>query len=185
MAEPFTTGFGRFNKTYVEANMIKIMILSVIAGAVSCGSSTSIAENTPPIPARSPSIVSKADTTAPSEVVAQFMVLVSSNEIEKAKAFFETESVKTADSAEKAIAPKAGADAGPTKLASLGLFSDRNYKLGKILSENIKGEKAEVKTELRNDHSESTQVVVFHLVLEAGGWLISDIEFVFDKPSEI
>ncbi|MEO6335140.1 MAG: hypothetical protein ABIO91_09165 [Pyrinomonadaceae bacterium] len=161
--------------------MIKIMILVFLAGSLSCGSGATIAGNAPPTlaPARS-------DIKQPSEIVAEFMALVSSGEVEKAEALMEEDSLKFTHKKVPGNGPKSGVDAGPANSAWIKLLGDGNYVFAKVLSEKVDVDTAEVKVELKRKHPETSgQDMIFHLALESNKWLISDIEFVFDKPSDI
>lgn len=173
--------------------MIKIIILSFIAGAVSCGSGTTIAENAPPMSAQSPAVSGRADIKGPSQVVEEFMALVSSGELEKAKAMLGKKKLVEPQTPAKPIEPgkiETGEDAGPAfGLATLdwaAVFHERGFRLGKLLAEKVEGDKADINAELRVDDLKAyRQEAVFHLYIEDGRWVISDVDFVFDKPSDI
>lgn len=169
--------------------MIKIIILSFMAGAVSCGSGTTIAENAPPMSAQSPAVSGRADIKGPSEVVEEFMALVSSGEVEKARAIFTPDSPKSLEEQqplEPSNLPQTGQDAGSLRLDWAGYFSERGFRLGKVLSTQSERDKADVKAELGVEDSKTfRQGAVFHLEKHDGRWLIADIEIVFDKPSDI
>ena len=165
--------------------MIKIFILSIIAGAVSCGSSTTIAENVPPGPGSSPADLRSSDSKAPRNVVEEFMGLVSAGEVEKARTFLQKEPPVPHASIDPASPPEVGMG-GEIKLDWIAYFRERDLRLHKVVGEEIVNGKATVKTELRlADFTDRTQTTVFHLTSDDGRWVISDIEFVFAKPSEI
>jgi hypothetical protein len=168
--------------------MIKIIILSLIAVSVSCGSSTTVAENTPPMLAQSPAVPGRADIKKPSQVVEEFMALVASGELEKAKAMLGQKKLAEAQRPAKPIKPgkiETGEEQ-PGTLDWAAVFHDRGLRLGKVLSEKVDGDKADVGAELRVDDLKNfRQEAVFRLVLDDARWIISDVDFIFDKPSEI
>ncbi|MEP7147752.1 MAG: hypothetical protein ABI857_02605 [Acidobacteriota bacterium] len=160
--------------------MIKIIILSLVVGASSCGSGTTIAENIQPLPAKLADAVNAIDGKEPGGTVVTFMGLVRAGEVEKAKNLF-AQPKKPAEYDMSKGVPTSGVET-PGTLDWAGYFRERGFRLGKVVSTQSDEGKAEVKAELRvDDLKDFIQNAVFHLEKRDGRWLISDINLVFDE----
>ena len=161
--------------------MIKLIIFFLAAVSVTCGSTGSIASNTP---TKGPQLTDEstpADNKEPSEVVRDFMDLVSSGEDEKAN--------KLMSRAEKpARDPGNSTDPGslvevPPRLDWVRVLGERKFLLRKVSTGSVEGDNAEVHAEFGvSDQKDFRQKAVFRLQKEDGRWVISEIDLVFDPP---
>ena len=162
--------------------MVKFIALSFILTAVSCGSSAQV-EQKPP--ASTPE-VSRSETAAESNVirvVEEYMGHLSEGSLERSKALFKP-IPRLPERSEPRLPGNVGVEV-PGTLDWTAYLHERRFRLGKILSAKVAGDKGQVNADLHlADAKDLTQEAVFYLTRQEGQWFISDFDFVLPNEKQ-